>query len=226
MSVRGGRGPREDMAAPVSNGGGKRPNGYQRTGRYGRGPGDQRRYDRYGDRGGGLGGFLRFVAFVVVLAVVVLVVLTTFARPIVRLAVVPWAEGNPGALRIGFVQDLVREDLGDALTRPAAGSATEVEFTVEPGDTPATLAPRLAEAGIITSERAFLFEARLNELTSKLQAGRYALAINLTPEQVVNGLADTGNQVVHRTQDVTFREGLRLEQMTAKLATLTGSMQM
>ncbi len=121
MSIRGGRGPREDMAAPVSNGGGKRPNGYQRTGRYGRGPGDQRRYDRYGDRGGGLGGFLRFVAFVVVLAVVVLVALTTFARPIVRLAIVPWAEGNPGALRIGFVQDLVREDLGDALTRPAGG---------------------------------------------------------------------------------------------------------
>ncbi len=223
MSVRGGRGPREDMAAPVSDGGGRRPNGYQRTGRYGRGPGDQRRYDRYGDRGGGLGGFLRFVLFLVVLAVVVLVALTTFARPIVRLAVVPWAEGNAGALRIGFVQDLVREDLGESLTRPAAGGATETEFTVEPGDTPTTLAPRLAEAGIISSERAFLFEARLNGLTSKLKAGRYALAMNLTPGEVVSGLADANNQIVHRTQDVTFREGLRLEQMTAKLATLTGT---
>ncbi len=30
-------------------------------------------------------------------------------------------------------------------------------------------------------------------------------------------------RIVHRTQDVTFREGLRLEQMTAKLATLTGT---
>lgn len=223
MSVRGGRGPREDMAVPASDGGGKRSNGYQRTGRYGRGPGDQRRYDRYGDRGGGLGGFLRFVLFLVVLAVVVLFALTTFARPIVRLAVVPWAEGNPGALRIGFVQDLVREDLGDALTQPAAGGTTELEFTVEPGDTPATLAPKLAEAGIITSERAFLFEARLIELASKLQAGRYALAMNLTPGEVANGLADARNQIVHRTQDVTFREGLRLEQMTAKLATLTGT---
>ena len=73
MSVRGGRGPREDMAVPASDGGGKRSNGYQRTGRYGRGPGDQRRYDRYGDRGGGLGGFLRFVLFLVVLAVAIAV---------------------------------------------------------------------------------------------------------------------------------------------------------
>jgi UPF0755 protein len=137
--------------------------------------------------------------------------------------VVPWAEGNAGALRIGFVQDLVREDLGESLTRPAAGGATETEFTVEPGDTPTTLAPRLAEAGIITSERAFLFEARLNGLTSKLKAGRYALAMNLTPGEVVSGLADVNNQIVRRTQDVTFREGLRLEQMTAKIATLSGT---
>ena len=219
MSIRGGRGPRDDMAAPVADPVVRRPSGYKRTGRYGKGPGDQRRYERYGDRKGGIRGLLGFGILLAVLAVFVIVTMLTVARPIARLAVVPWAESNPGALRIGFVQDLVREDLGAALTEPAGTSDAPVEFTVEAGDTPATLAPRLAEAGLITSERAFLFEARLNELAGKLQAGRYALAANMTPEEVVNGLVD--NRIETRIVDVTFREGLRLEQITAKLATLT-----
>jgi UPF0755 protein len=207
------------MAAPVADGGGRRANGYKRTGRYGRGPGDQRRYERYGDRKGGVRGLLGFGILLVVLAVFVMVALFTVARPIARLAIVPWAESNPGALRIGFVEELVREDLGGALTQPAGTDPDQVEFTVEPGDTPATLAPRLAEAGLIASERAFLFEARMSELAAKLQAGRYALAVTMTPEEIVNGLVD--NRIETRIADVTFREGLRLEQITAKLATLT-----
>ncbi len=78
-----------------------------------------------------------------VLAGLVLVALFTVARPITRLVIVPLAEDNPAALRIGFIQDLVREDLGSALTSPAGTDPSEVEFTVESGDTPATLAPRL-----------------------------------------------------------------------------------
>jgi UPF0755 protein len=219
MSIRGGRGPRDEMAAPVTDG--RRPNGYKRTGRYGRGPGDQRRYDRYGDSGGGLGGIVKFLLFLVVLAVLVLVAMVTFARPIARLAVVTLAEDNPSALRIGFVADLVREDLGAALTEKHGGSADEIAFTVQPGDTPATLAPKLLEAGVIDNERAFLFEARTTDLGSKLTAGEFSLAGNLTVGEVVNGLVQ--NRIVVRTQPVTFREGLRLEQITAKLATLEGT---
>ena len=218
MSVRGGRGPRDEWHEPVVEQVGRRPNGYQRTGRYGRGPGDQRKYERYGDSGGGFGGVLRFLIFLVVLAVLVLVALFTVARPIARLAIVPFAEDNPAMLRIGFIQDLVREDLGATLTDRPSGDPTPVEFVVETGDTPATLAPRLTEAGLIGSERAFLFEARMRDLGSKIQAGRFALAANLTPGEVVTGL--TENRIVTRTMDVTFREGLRLEQITAKLATL------
>ncbi len=220
MSVRGGRGPREPMAGPGSASG-RRRNGYQRTGRYGRGPGDQRRFEGYGDKGSGLAGLLRFVVFLAILAVVVLIVMATVARPLVRMVVVPLAEGNPGALRIGFVADLVREDMGAELTQPASSDVTGVEFQVESGDTPATLAPRLEDAGIITSRRAFLFEARMGDLAPKLKAGRFALALNLTPAEVVDGLVD--NRVEIRIVNVTFREGLRLEQITAKLATLTGT---
>jgi UPF0755 protein len=199
----------------------RRKNGYQRTGRYGRGPGDQRRYEAYGDRRGGLWGLLRFVLFLLILAVVVLAVMMTVARPMVRMLVVPLAEDNPGALRIGLVQDLVREDLGAQLTQPAGNDATSVEFLVESGDTPATLAPRLEADGIITSQRAFLFEARMNDLGAQLNAGRFALALNLTPAEVVDGLVN--NRIVIATVAVTFREGLRIEQMAAKLQTVTGS---
>jgi UPF0755 protein len=200
---------------------GRRKNGYQRTGRYGRGPGDQRRFEQYGNGGGGLLGLLRFVIFLAILASVVLLVMATVARPVVRMVVVPWAEGNSGALRIGFVEDLVREDLGSALTDPASSDPSGVEFVVESGDTPSTLAPRLAAAGIIASERAFLFEARTTDLAARLTAGRFALSLNLTPAGVVDGLVN--NRIVVQTVSVTFREGLRIEQMTAKLMTVTES---
>jgi len=222
VSVRGGRGPREEYIPPapepVSR---RRPNGYQRTGRFGRGPGDQRRYDRYGDRGGGALGVLRFLVFLVVLAVLVLLALFTIARPIARLVIVPIAEDNPAALRISFVQDLVREDLGDSLTQPGGTNPADIEFTVEPGDTAETLAPRLLEAGVISSERAFLFEARMRGLTPLLTAGNFRLAATMTPDEVVTGLLE--NRIVIQTVAVTFREGLRIEQMVAKLQTVDGT---
>jgi UPF0755 protein len=214
MSIRGGRGPRDP-----SDGGYR--NGYQRTGRYGRGPGDQRKYERYGRRGGGIGGILRFVLFLALLSAGVLIVMATVARPLVRAVVVPWADDNPAALRIPFVEDMVREDLGAALTDPAPGSADQISFVVEEGDTPQTIAPRLADAGIIESERAFLFQAREDDLASNITAGRFALAGNLTPAQVVDGLIN--NRVVVNSIPVTFREGLRIEQMAAKLATIDGT---
>ena len=73
-------------------------------------------------RGGGAGtggGLLRFGVFLLVLAGLVLVVLFTVGRPLVRGVVVGMAGDNPSALGIGFVADMVREDLGPVLT--AAG---------------------------------------------------------------------------------------------------------
>ena len=230
MSVRGGRGPRDDLPgsdpvaprpAMVPPARARRAEAYRRTGRYGRGPGDQRRYADYGERQGGALGVLRFAVFLVVLAAAVLVVLATVARPLARAAIVPWAWDNPGMMQISFVSDLVREDLGSALTDPAGSDPSEVAFVVDPGDTPATLAPRLEEAGIIRSQRAFLYQARIDDLTPKLNAGRFSLALNLTPAQVVDGLVN--NRIVVHTVAVTFREGLRIEQMAAKLQTVSGT---
>ncbi len=220
MTVRDGRGPRTAMVDPEPQ---ARPadQGYRRSGRYGRGPGDQRRFERYGEHRGGFAGLVRFLLFLAVLAGAVLLVLMTVARPVLRMAVAPWAEQNPGALQIGFIAELVREDLGPALTDPASSDPTQVPFVVADGDTPALLAPRLQTAGIVASQPAFLFAAHEANLGPQLTAGTFELARNLTPAQVVDGLIR--NRVVAQSVSVTFREGLRIEQMTAKLQTIAGT---
>jgi UPF0755 protein len=219
VTIRDGRGPRDPV--PRHDERVVEPRAaYIRTGRYGRGPGDQGRFDRYGDRRGGLAGLLRFLVFLVVFSAIVLVALATLARPVLLAVVVPFAEDNPGALRIAWIADLVREDIGDALVTPAGTDASDVEFVVDTGDTPVTLAPRLLDAGLISSERAFLFVARVRELAPKLEAGRFVLRRTMTPDEIVTGLME--NRVVIRTTTVTFREGLRIEQMAAKLLTVSG----
>jgi UPF0755 protein len=220
MTVRGGRGPRDPMVDPAQQPA-PADYGYRRSGRYGRGPGDQRRYERYGDHRGGLGGLVRFLLFLALLAGAVVLMLVTVARPILRMVVAPWAEENPGALSIGFVAELVREDLGPALTAPASSDDTTVTFVVADGDTPALLAPKLQTAGLITSQPAFLFLAREDNLGPQLTAGNFLLAKNMTPVQVVQGLIK--NRVVEQATTITFREGLRIEQMTAKLQTIAGT---
>jgi UPF0755 protein len=222
MTIRSGRGPRDDapQAQPMD------PDAHDDDGREGRRVGrDVRRGNGngygngYGERrGGGVGGFLRFLVFALVLAFIVLATLLTVLRPVVASAVVDWAYQNPGALRIPFVTDLVRENLAGALTSPASNDATEVEFTVNTGDTPQLLAPRLEAEGLITNSRAFLFEATLRELAPQLKAGDFHIARNLTPDGVVTALIE--NEIVIVVTPVNFREGLRLEQITAKLQTL------
>ncbi len=178
-------------------------NGY-RNGRDGRNGG-----------GGGLGGFVKFLVFTLILAVIVLGLLLTVLRPLLSSAIMDWAYNNPSALRLPFVADLVRENLGGALTEPASADATEVEFEIIAGDRIDTLAPRLARDGLIANERAFIFQATLRDLNPKLKAGNFHIGRNLTPDQVVTALIE--NEIVIVVTPITFRESLRLEQMTAKI---------
>lgn len=182
------------------------------------GPPGGRRYRKDGPSSG-LPGILRFFLFAGILAAVVVVTGLTVMRPLVKTAVVGWAWDNPGSLRISFVADFVREELGPKLTSPASADASEVVFEVVIGDTPTTIAPRLLEAGTITSERAFLFTAVEDGLATNLKAGQFLLRKNMTPAEVSTALVDA--PVVIESTKVTFREGLRLEQITAKLQTVT-----
>ena len=182
------------------------------------GPPAGKRPDRPG-HSAGLPGLLRFLLFAGLLAILVVIAGLTTLRPLVRAAVVGWAWDNPGSLRVSFVADFIREDLGLVLTDPASSDATEVVFEVLPGDTPTALAPRLLDAGTIVDERAFIFTAIQDGLTPRLKAGQFLLRRNMTPAEVSTALVDS--PVVIKTISVTFREGLRLEQITAKLQTVT-----
>ncbi|MEO5918457.1 MAG: endolytic transglycosylase MltG [Candidatus Limnocylindrales bacterium] len=219
MSIRGGRGPRQQARRmePGAYEGADMPAWRASDGRGGPPPG--RRPDRSGGGKSGLPGLLRFAIFAGLLGVFVIVSALTVLRPLVQIAVVNWAWENPGSLRVSFVADFVRADLGSALTDPVGSDATETVFEVLPGDTPALLAPRLVEVGFVVSERAFVFTAVQEDLAPRLQTGLFLLRGNMTPMEVADALA--GPRVVVATVDVTFREGLRIEQLVAKLETVT-----
>ena len=178
-----------------------------------------RRRNGNGGRGGfGLGGILKFLVFAGVLGGIVLIALLTVFRPIARAGVVDWAWQNQWAItRLPFVAELVEEELGPAATARAGTNATESVFTVESGDTITTLAPRLKQGGFIASERAFLYEGLKTELNAKLSSGTFVLRGNMTPQEVADALVTARVEI--QTMNLTFREGLRIEQMTALLQT-------
>jgi UPF0755 protein len=171
-----------------------------------------------GRGGGGLVGFLKFLIFALVLAAIVLAVALTALRPAVGTAVMAVAEDNPAALQLPFVADIVRENLGAALTTPASTDAAQVEFLVESGDSAKAIATRLETEGLLADSRAFVFIATTDQLTGSLQAGTFILRKNMTPDQLVNALLRP--QPVPYV-DIALRTSLRLEQVTAKLESLT-----
>ncbi len=167
--------------------------------------------------GGGLFGIIKFLVFALVLAGIVLVVALTALRPIVNNAILGWAADNPAALSMPFVSDIVREDLGDALTTAVSDDPTQVEFVVQEGDTASTIGARLEQEGLIKDDRAFVFIAVDLDLTSSLQQGTFLLRKNMLPEDVARALLDPPAVPY---VDIGLRTGLRLEQITAKLQTL------
>ena len=175
---------------------------------------------RPGERGSlHVPGFVKFLLFSGILAALVIVVLLTALRPIVRAGVVAWAWDNPTWItRVGFVDEMVREDLGDELTQPGGTSATKVVFQVQSGDTVAAIAQRLQDQGFVADWRAFALVAYETNLQPQLQAGSFLVSQSMTPSELATALVQ--GKVTVQTVNVTFREGIRLEQMTALLETI------
>ena len=191
------------------------PEGFEPSRRYGH----EGRGRRRGRRGSGIVGLFKFLIFALLLAALVLLVALTALRPVVNSAILGWAQDSPGALKFPFVADIVREDLGPALTQPVSSDPAQVEFLVEDGDNASTIAGRLGTDGLIRDPRAFIFIASQRELTGALQQGTFVLRKNMTPDQLVSALlAPPPNPFI----EVDLRTGLRLEQITAKLQTLDG----
>ena len=169
--------------------------------------------------GGGVAGIVRFLIFAVVLGAIVLVLFATALRPLIRDAVLGWADDNPGALGVPFVADFVREDLGPDLTQPASIDTDQVGFSVNSGETATTIAGRLEEEGFLKDRRAFVFVAVERGLAQSLKTGDFILRRSMTPDQLVSALLDP-HEVAY--VEIALRTGLRLEQITAKLETIDG----
>lgn len=178
---------------------------------------------RGGGGGSGLLGLIKFLVFILILAAIVLTMSLTILRPVINAAVLGWASDNPGAWDIPFVAELVREDLGDALTDPASTDEEQVEFLIARGDTATSIAERLEEEGLLLDARAFVFIANERSLTGSLQTGSFILRGTMTPDEVVTALL-APEQVTY--VDIDLRTGLRLEQVTAKLQTMSDALEM
>ena len=223
MTIRGGGSPRDDRdAAPE-----RPPMAYQRgdaatqpqrahsTGGSDPRSGTVSAYELARRRrgGSGLGATLRFVLFLLVAAGLVLALLVTVGRPIVRGVVVGLAGQNPGALGVGFVADMVREDLGTALADPAGSDAADVSFVVQPGDTAATIAARLVDAGVLRDSRAFVLVSLARDLSTSYPAGSFVVRQTMTPDQLATALLTPTPPDPHVV--LSIRTGLRLEQIAS-----------
>ena len=162
---------------------------------------------------------VKFLVFTLVLAAVVLVVSLTALRPVFNNTVLSWAAENPAALQLPFVKDLVREDLGAALT----------DAGLE-GRDPGGIRRRVGRYGVHHrrparqrgshhgSARVRVHRHR-QKLTGELQQGNFVLRRNMTPDELVHALLAAPEI---KYIDIGLRTGLRLEQITAKLQTLEG----
>ena len=164
----------------------------------------------------GAGSVLRFAVFTAVLAGLVLGALYFLARPAAFHAIADWGAENPNALQIPFVADIVRGDLGRSLTDPVdATDFSQVVFQIGDGETTAEIGRGLFDARLVADPRAFVFESIIRDETRSFIAGRHVLTRTMTIDQIIDSL--TAPAVPAPTVHLVFREGLRIEQMVAKL---------
>ena len=98
------------------------------------------------------------------------------------------------------------------LNRPyRAFSGQEVFVELPTGSSVATIAERLADAGVVPDQLTFRLAARLSGAERRLQAGEYRFVEPASPFDVVSRL-ERGD--VHR-RAVTFPEGLTIREMAA-----------
>jgi UPF0755 protein len=165
---------------------------------------------------GGRGRFLRFALFATVIGGLVVAGLYFVARPIVVNGIVDWAAENPTALQLPFVSGIVRGALGSSITEPIdATDMTAVVIIVAADATPHEIGAELVQAGVIKDERAFVYEAIEKGVAEEFQLGRHVVARSMTVDEMIVAL--TTPPVAPPTVRLTFREGLRIEQMVAEL---------
>jgi UPF0755 protein len=126
-------------------------------------------------------------------------------------------EVNAGSLQmsslertlIGLYLNLRKSDIES----PAGSDSTAVVFTINPGESAATIAPRLQREGLVADSQLFLYVVRYRGLDAQLEAGEYELRADMTMEQIIDNLQHGRLREV----TVTIPEGKRAEEVAALL---------
>ncbi len=105
----------------------------------------------------------------------------------------------------------------DFLHSAPESTGREIQFDVVPGASFGRIARELEEKGLVTDAEKFGWLARYRKMDNRLQAGRFALRTDWTPDQVLDWLVN-GQPVLFR---VTVPEGLTWWQ-TGKLLEAAG----
>lgn len=106
---------------------------------------------------------------------------------------------------IGFYLALNR----DQIEAPAGDDPTPVLFTVEPGETAATIAASLEEVGLIRDAQLFRWLLRYRGVDQTLEAGTFELNQTMTMDEIILALQE--GRLEETT--VTIPEGWRAEQI-------------
>lgn len=98
-------------------------------------------------------------------------------------------------------------------TRPVSSEKTKRRFVITRGLNTTQIAKKLKNEGIIRSDLAFKFYVQLRGFSKKIKAGEYSLYLSENVFQVVERLVQGPEGVW-----ITLPEGLRMEEVGAKLA--------
>jgi UPF0755 protein len=96
---------------------------------------------------------------------------------------------------------------------PASSDSTTSVFTINPGETAATIAPRLQREGLVADSQLFLYVVRYRGVDAQLEAGEYELRPSMTMDEII----DTLQHGRLREVTVTIPEGKRAEEVAALL---------
>ena len=164
-------------------------------------------------RGGGRGRFgWGWLVIIGALALFVVFVLPPLFGGIARGMV----ESNPDLIRLPFFADAVRDGMDERLEQPAGTDPTPVTFTIPQGASARQITDDLVARGLVTDRLAFSYLLINEGAGSRLRAGSYTLDRTMTPREVVAALQSQPTATPSQLA-ITFRFGLRIEQVTAQL---------
>lgn len=134
-------------------------------------------------------------------------------RPAVQAALTDLAEERPGLLRTTAIREFVREGVGEGAERPADPAAPSRSFVVEPGDTAAIVAERLAHQKVVSRPIVFLLALFDSGKEESMQAGTYRVSAAMPPDDLAEIFQRAfGEQLVLR-----IIEGWRLSEIAAEV---------